>query len=80
MFKKTLKYLASITSHQHVDLSETQWWTLEELRELQEFRLRKMVKYAYNQLPGYRKKFDRAGVSPEQIRSLDDLPKIPMTT
>ncbi|HHV23596.1 MAG TPA: phenylacetate--CoA ligase family protein [Methanosarcina sp.] len=76
-FDKLLQFL---TTEKVINLDETQWWTLEELRELQEFRLRKMVKYAYNQLPGYRKKFDRAGVSPEQIRSLDDLPKIPMTT
>ncbi|WP_156161285.1 hypothetical protein [Methanosarcina sp. 1.H.A.2.2] len=44
MIKKTLKYLASISGHQHVDLSETQWWTLEELQELQEFQFRKIVK------------------------------------
>jgi len=79
MFKKAREYLVSI-NYQHLDLSKTQWWSLEDLQELQELRLRKIVAYAYNHLPGYRKKFDRAGVSPKQIRSLDDLPKIPMTT
>jgi phenylacetate-CoA ligase len=80
MLKKALRCLVSITGHQHVDLSETQWWTLEDLQELQEFRLRKIVKYACNNIPGYRKKFDQARISPEHIRSLDDLSKIPVTT
>ena len=79
MFKKAIDYLTNIT-HQPVDLSKTQWWPLEDLQELQELRLRKIVAYAYNHLPGYRKKFDQAGVSPKQIRSLDDLPKIPVIT
>lgn len=79
MFKKAIEYLTSI-NQQPVDLSKTQWWPLEDLQEFQELQLKKIATYAYNHLPGYRRKFDQAGVSPKQIRSLDDLLKIPVTT
>jgi phenylacetate-CoA ligase len=50
------------------------------LRELQSERLRNMVRYCYANTPFWRRKFDSAGVRPEDIRSLDDLPKVPFCT
>jgi len=50
-----------------------------QLRRVQETKLRKIVRYAYKNVPLYRKRFDEAGVKPESIRSLSDLPKIPFT-
>lgn len=50
------------------------------LRELQSERLRAMVHYCYEHTPFWRRKFDQAGLRPEDIRSLDDLPKIPFCT
>lgn len=50
------------------------------LRELQSERLRNMVRYCYASTPFWRRKFDSAGVRPEDIRSLDDLPKVPFCT
>jgi len=38
------------------------------------------VNHAYNGSPFYRKKFEDAGVSPDSIRSLDDLRRLPFTT
>jgi phenylacetate-CoA ligase len=49
------------------------------LSKLQEKRLIKMVKYCYEKVPVYRRKFKDAGVNPEDIKSLDDLEKIPFT-
>ncbi len=48
-----------------------------ELRTLQEERLRKMVKYCYERIPLYKKKLDDAGTCPEDIKTLDDLEKLP---
>jgi len=50
-----------------------------QLRRIQQERIRKIVRYAYRNVPFYRKRFDEAGVKPESIRSLDDVAKIPFT-
>ena len=45
----------------------------------QDKRVRKLVKRAY-EIPFYRKRFDEAGVKPEDIRTGDDLSKLPLLT
>lgn len=51
-----------------------------DMRALQLERLRRTVKLVYENVPHYRKKLDEAGVSPDDIKSLDDLQRIPFTT
>jgi phenylacetate-CoA ligase len=53
---------------------------VDELRALQLERLRWTLRHAYANVPFYRKKFDAAGVSPEDCRSLEDLAGFPLTT
>lgn len=43
-------------------------------------RLRFMVKYAYRNVPLYRRKYDEAGINPEDIRGVIDLPALPLIT
>ena len=50
------------------------------LKELQEKKLKAIIRHAYENVVYYRKLFDSTGVIPEDIRSLDDLCKIPITT
>jgi len=52
----------------------------EELQKLQLQRLREVVRYAYERVPFYRKRFEAAGIKPEDIRSLEDLRYIPFTS
>ncbi|MBI4317994.1 MAG: hypothetical protein HY675_05855 [Chloroflexi bacterium] len=52
----------------------------EQLTVLKEKRLRRMVWYVWQNSAFYRRKFEAAGVHPEDIRTLDDLRKIPVTT
>jgi phenylacetate-CoA ligase len=54
--------------------------TEEELEAHQLEGLKWTVGHAYNGSPVYRKKLDGAGVKPEDIRSLDDLRRLPFTT
>ena len=49
------------------------------LKKIQEKRLHKLMKKAY-QIPFYRERFDRAGVKPEDIRTAEDLVKLPPLT
>lgn len=52
----------------------------EELLELQEERLQIVVNQAYSNVDFYRRKFDEAELSPDDIKTLDDLRRIPFTT
>jgi len=54
--------------------------TREELTDAQLEGLKWTVKHAYNGSSVYKKKLDEAGVRPEDIRSLDDIDKLPFTT
>ena len=49
----------------------------EQIRAWQDERLRKQVRHVWDHVPYYRKKMQDAGVSPEDIRSVDDLRKLP---
>lgn len=49
------------------------------LRALQSAKLIKMVKNSYENVPFYKKKLDEAGVSPDDIHSIDDISKLPFT-
>ncbi len=50
-----------------------------ELASLQLTRLAAVVQRVAERVPFYRQAFDRAGVRPEQIRSLDDIRRLPFT-
>ena len=52
----------------------------EALRALQLERLRTSLRHAYDNVPFYRKSFDKAGVHPDDCRSLSDLSRFPFTT
>jgi phenylacetate-CoA ligase len=62
------------------DLKESQWLSLEKMRELQLAKLRKLTIHAYRHVPYYRDRMRQLGLTPDDIRSLDDLQKLPMLT
>ena len=51
----------------------------EEIRALQLARLQHQVAYVYERVPWYRAELDRLGTKPEDIRSLDDVRRLPFT-
>jgi phenylacetate-CoA ligase len=50
-----------------------------ELKKYQLRKLREQVKHCYEHSSFYKKSFDSVGLKPEDLRSLDDLTKIPFT-
>ena len=52
----------------------------EEKEEMQLALLQKQVKRVYEKVPFYRKKFDDAGFHPDDLKTLEDIEKIPFTT
>jgi len=51
----------------------------EKIRALQSERLVATLKRVYEHVPHYRKRMDEAGVSPHDVKSVDDLYKLPFT-
>jgi len=53
---------------------------LEELKNLQSERLREKVKYVCERSPFFKKRLSDHGISPQDIKTIDDIKKIPFTT
>jgi len=51
----------------------------EKMRALQSERLKDLVNRVYNNTPFYRRKMDELGVKPSDIKSIDDIVKLPFT-
>jgi len=54
--------------------------SIDELRGLQLTRLKHAVRYAFEQVPHYKTKFEEAGVHPADLVRFEDLAKFPFTT
>ncbi len=58
---------------------ETECMSADRLREIQSERLKETVRRAYDKVAFYRAKMDEAGVTPDDINSIDDIVKLPFT-
>src|SRR5579883_1054649 len=61
-------------------LDDAERMSLDELRAQQLARLQRTLRHAYENVEPYRRKFDEAGVGPQDCRSLEDLARFPFTT
>jgi len=52
----------------------------EDLKNIQSERLKEIVKYIYNKCPLLKAKLDFSGIKPADIKSIDDIKKLPFTT
>jgi len=52
----------------------------DKLERFEAEKLREMVAWAYDRSALYRRKFDQAGVKPDDIKTRDDIIKLPLTT
>ena len=52
----------------------------EEILKIQNAKIVKQVKYVYDNVPYYRDLMDKKGVKPEDIKSVDDIQKLPFLT
>ena len=50
------------------------------MRSFQSEKLRELAALVYNKVPFYKEKMDELGVKPEDIRTIDDIVKMPFTT
>ncbi|MCG3179038.1 MAG: hypothetical protein BIFFINMI_01369 [Phycisphaerae bacterium] len=61
-------------------LKQSQWWDAGRIRDYQDARVRELAALAYATVPFYRGWFDAAGVRPGDIRTQEDLRRLPVLT
>ena len=61
-------------------LMKSQWGSYEDLKKIQEKKLRSIIKYAYDNIPLYHEKYKKMNIKPENIRTPQDLLKLPYIT
>jgi len=59
-------------------LERTQWLKREKIADLQQERMRRLLKHAYENVPYYHKVFRERGLTPSDIRTVEDLKKLPI--
>ena len=57
-----------------------EFWSRDQIEATQAVRLKNVVTRVWNGSPFYRKRLEEAGVTPESIRSIADIERIPFTT
>lgn len=62
------------------ELEASQWFSADQFRDLQDQKVRALIHHAYNTVPYYRRLFDARGLRPSDVRSVDDLRKVPILT
>jgi phenylacetate-CoA ligase len=68
------------SSYQPCGLEPIERASRDEIAALQTERLKWSLSHAYDNVASYRKKFDAAGVHPDDVKRLEDLAKFPFTT
>ena len=69
-----------LVKNQQIGKDRIEHASRDEIQALQLERLKWSVKHAYDNVPHYRKKFDEAGVHPDDLKQLSDIAKFPFTT
>lgn len=61
-------------------IDKSQWWSEAELEEYQSEELQKLIRHAYNNVPYYNAVLKKIKLAPNDIKSIKDLPKLPILT
>ena len=66
------------TTQYYEDMDKSQWLPNTKIREYQELKLRQLISHIYYHVPYYRDVMDSLSLKPEDIRTIDDLRKLPV--
>ena len=79
-FDRTHWMITRDVEHYYETLRKTQWLGAADVRELQDEKLRRLVRHAYRNVPYYRAALQARRLRPEDIRGQADLYKLPFVT
>ena len=66
------------TSRYIGEFEKTQFWSGEQIRDLQLSLLKKLIAHAYDNCPYYTEEFDKVGFYPDDLTCLEDLQRLPV--
>ncbi|MCJ7752342.1 MAG: phenylacetate--CoA ligase family protein, partial [Armatimonadetes bacterium] len=58
-------------------LEKSQWWPHDQIVEQQAVHIRQLVEHGYAHVPYYRDRMNERGLQPVDIRTIEDLGKLP---
>lgn len=70
--------ITSRSKKMYLSLKQTEWLSKEKIKELQEFKLQRLINHCYQHVPYYREIFDQNSIQPDEIKSIEDLTQLPM--
>lgn len=76
----TLPILSPHLLYYLLTLQRSQWFSPSKLKKLQDKRLQIMIRYAYQNVEFYHELFKSEGIRPDDIKSTEDLKKLPIIT
>jgi phenylacetate-CoA ligase len=79
-FERTHWMISRDVERYYETLNATQWLSPSQIRELQDEKLRRLVRHAYRSVAYYRTKMQELKLRPEDIRGQQDLHKLPFLT
>jgi phenylacetate-CoA ligase len=79
-FNQTHWMITRDVEHYYETLRKTQWLALDQMRELQDEKLRRLLRHCYRNVPYYRAQMQALRIRPEDIRGQQDLHKLPFLT
>ncbi len=62
------------------NLTKDQWLPFENKKKKQEEQLSKLIQFSYNNVPYYNKMFDKLKIKVNDIKTIEDLNKLPILT
>ena len=57
---------------------KSQYWERDKIKENQEKKFKNLLKYTYNEIPFYHKLYKKNNINPNDIKTLDQINKIPI--
>ena len=79
--KKEARYASGVSFDRRLqELVDSEKWSASEIEAYQNEKLRSLIRHAYDNVPYYRERWKALKISPDDIRSRDDLHKLPVLT
>lgn len=78
IFKASEAYESRCIIDKYQSIKKNSFLTREQIEEMQIVRLKEILKYAYDNIIFYKETFDRIGFNVDEVKSLEDLRKLPI--
>jgi len=80
IFPALERYSGTNIQQRLAGLRKSQWWSKAQIEELQTKKLKALVRHSYDNVPYYHRTFSQIGITPDDIKTKNDLRKIPVLT